>query len=76
MALSWGIPGVRYEQDGKFYGPDGNQIGGEKEPNAYLDKEEIIQTLERLYIDHDKRWNRDRLLKTLEENVATERPSV
>ena len=68
-----GKPGVKYEQNGKFFGPDGNEIVQEvKEPNAYLDKEEIIATLEKLEIPHDKRWSRDKLLNLIEENVAAE----
>ena len=73
-----GKPGVKYEQNGKFFGPDGQEIGfnlhqeSEKKPNAYLDKEEIIATLEKLEIPHDKRWSRDKLLNLIEENVAAE----
>jgi hypothetical protein len=66
-----GKRGVKYEQDGKYFGPDGNEVG-KKEPNSYLDRDEIMATLERLSIPFDKRLGRDKLLNLLEEHVASE----
>lgn len=31
FAEVWGMPGVRYEQDGRQYRPDGTPVGGQRE---------------------------------------------
>ena len=59
-------------QDGKYFTPDGFEIDEHKnviepsEPNGYLDKGEIMKTLDSLGVEYDKRLGRDKLLALLE----------
>lgn len=63
--------GVEVTENGKIV-TDADEVKDEpatEEPNAYLDKPEIMQALDRLEVEYDARWSRDRLHKLLEESV-------